>query len=123
MPFKDPDKARAASKRHYEKHGARVRAAVYVRRRANKETVRLYKERMPCSDCHKNYPYYVMDFDHIPTRGKKATEIGKMLLNGASLEKILAEIEKCDLVCSNCHRIRTHKRHASKGSNPRGTKK
>ena len=59
----------------------------------------------PCSDCGVSYPYYVMDFDHV--RGQKAFTIGRGI-NSASVEQVRAEIEKCDIVCANCHRIREH---------------
>jgi hypothetical protein len=60
----------------------------------------------PCKDCNKNYPYYVMDFDH---KGDKLFNVGEMVRRG-SLEKMSEEMSKCDLVCSNCHRERTHQR-------------
>lgn len=64
----------------------------------------LYKESEPCLDCNFYYPATCMDFDHV--RGRKIKDVGKMMNCGA--EKVQKEIEKCDLVCSNCHRIRTH---------------
>lgn len=60
----------------------------------------------PCADCGKNYPFYVMDFDH-RDRSTKAFNIGHMLRQGWG--KIKTEVEKCDVVCANCHRIRTYK--------------
>lgn len=49
------------------------------------------------------------DFDHV--RGKKRKNVGAMV-NGHnfSVEKIIEEIAKCDVVCSNCHRERTFSR-------------
>ena len=61
----------------------------------------------PCMDCGKQYPSYVMDFDHV--RGEKKTEVGKMY-NKTDLGTVRAEMDKCDVVCSNCHRERTHVR-------------
>jgi hypothetical protein len=57
------------------------------------------------------YPPYVMDFDHV--RDKKSFEIGIAVGRNKPLAKLLPEIEKCDVVCSNCHRVRTHNRRAS----------
>ena len=57
----------------------------------------------PCADCGQMFPVVVMDFDHRdPTEKtyKIAQFVGRM-------SKLLAEIAKCDVVCSNCHRIRT----------------
>jgi hypothetical protein len=60
----------------------------------------------PCADCGSDYPYYVMDFDH--REGKEFN------LGGAhtrkSIQAIIDEIEKCDVVCANCHRERTYNR-------------
>ena len=62
---------------------------------------------VPCMDCGEVYPPYVMDFDHRPENEKSFT-ISKSL--NVDLEKLMMEIEKCDVVCSNCHRMRTHNR-------------
>ena len=59
---------------------------------------------VPCMDCGQSYPSYVMDFDH---RGDKSFTIAKGISNNYSIERLLEEINKCDIVCSNCHRIRT----------------
>lgn len=66
----------------------------------------------PCKDCGQSFPPYVMDFDHVS--GDKVGNLSEM--KSYSMESILEEIGKCDLVCSNCHRIRTHDRNKSTGS-------
>lgn len=68
----------------------------------------------PCADCGKTFPPYVMEFDHIPERGKKFMNISDMLPKGMSMRRILEEADKCDLVCANCHRIRTARDHWQK---------
>lgn len=73
--------------------------------------IREYKERHPCVDCKVQYPYYVMDFDHV--RGKKQANVME-LVPSLSKKKIDEEIAKCEVVCSNCHRIRTHIRKNNK---------
>ena len=62
------------------------------------------KKNVPCMDCGKSYPFYVMDFDHRDPSIKVAN-IGRLI---GSWKKLKEEVEKCDIVCSNCHRIRTH---------------
>lgn len=66
------------------------------------------KSNTPCADCGIKYPYYVMDFDHRPEEVKLFTisEVFKY----KTLEATKAEIIKCDVVCSNCHRERTYRR-------------
>jgi hypothetical protein len=62
----------------------------------------------PCSDCKNSFPPVAMDFDHV--RGEKKFGIALARMGNYTAEKILAEVAKCDLVCANCHRIRTAKR-------------
>lgn len=62
----------------------------------------------PCYDCGIIYPSYVMDFDH-RKKEDKLNNIARLIRDGWSKEKLLFEIKKCDLVCANCHRIRTYK--------------
>lgn len=63
-----------------------------------------------CTDCGNVYPPYVMDFDHLEDTDK-VSNIAWM--SGWSMEKIKTEIAKCEVVCANCHRIRTHNRRQS----------
>lgn len=74
------------------------------------------KEKSGCVDCGGKYPWYVLDFDHV--RGKKVANIGQML-NYFSIDDILKEINKCDIVCSNCHRERTYMRRVNKNNEDR----
>lgn len=60
----------------------------------------------PCADCGNEYPHYVMDFDH-RDRTQKSFGIGRSLLRSTKI--LLSEIAKCDVVCANCHRIRTYR--------------
>jgi hypothetical protein len=55
-----------------------------------------------------------MDFDHRPGT-EKLFQFGGSDLVRHSLETTLAEIAKCDLVCANCHRVRTWRRHRGEG--------
>ena len=87
----------------------RVRAATTIANRRNTKTRKDFVNNLkdnPCTDCGIKYPYYVMDFDHV--RGEKVMHIGDIRHYGWG--KIKAELEKCELVCSNCHRARTHNR-------------
>lgn len=68
--------------------------------------IRSLKDYKPCTDCGKAYPYYVMQFDHL---NDKMENIANMP-GHYSWDKIETEISKCELVCSNCHCIRTYKR-------------
>lgn len=61
---------------------------------------------MPCEDCGGEFPPECMDFDHV--RGRKKFGIATSINGGR--DRLAREIAKCDVVCSNCHRIRTRRR-------------
>jgi hypothetical protein len=63
----------------------------------------------PCMDCDRAFDPWQMDFDHRPGTNKVGSIAA--VLNSLNEAKVLAEIEKCDLVCALCHRIRTHDRN------------
>lgn len=69
----------------------------------NRAYIKEIKE-VPCADCGQSYPSCVMDFDHVT--GRKLGNIS-LVARSWSLEKLIKEIAKCQIVCSNCHRIRT----------------
>jgi hypothetical protein len=58
----------------------------------------------PCTDCGGTFHYSAMDFDHVGS--DKVADIA-WLINNRSWNAVLEEIKKCELVCSNCHRVRT----------------
>lgn len=74
----------------------------------NRTIVREAKD-IPCMDCGIKYPYYVMDLDH-RLGVEKGFGLNLAVSTRKSVEAILAEIAKCDVVCANCHRERTHMR-------------
>jgi hypothetical protein len=78
-----------------------------AKKREVQEMLGKLKEKNGCLDCETKYPFYILDFDHV--YGKKVANIGQML-DYFSLEDILKEVAKCDVVCSNCHRERTYSR-------------
>ena len=102
---KNKDKVRAYSRAQKDKYD-----------RTTKVAIRSYKENHPCSDCSKSYPWFVMEFDHVPERGKKTIDISCALQSRWKFERILKEIEKCDVVCANCHRIRTFSHSSRPGA-------
>jgi len=71
-----------------------------------RELARQIKSR-PCADCGIQYPFYVMDFDH---REGELKEYELNRIDRMTTRALLHEIEKCDVVCANCHRERTYQR-------------
>lgn len=65
-----------------------------------------YLSTHPCKLCGESDPA-ALEFHH--TRGVKLKEVSKMLQAGASVKTLVSEIEKCDVLCANCHRKLTAK--------------
>jgi hypothetical protein len=87
-----------------DKTRKRYRDAIIAR---NRKVVDDIKVDGFCADCGQWFPPCAMDFDHV--RGVKVRTVSQLIPN-SSLEKLLLEIDKCELVCACCHRIRTAKR-------------
>ncbi len=98
-------------RRYYKENRTRQLGLANERRRKyvkiKKAIVYKLKDK-PCADCGKTYPHYVMDFDH-RDKSKKTDNIAHLISqNYFSEKKLLDEISTCDVVCANCHRIRTY---------------
>lgn len=112
MAYTNKEDQASAARRHYDANRQAMidRAASHRKnlREKLRGHIRYLKESTPCADCNKNYPYWVMEFDHRPGVTKKfdLSRTGKW----TSEKVVLAEIDKCDIVCSNCHSTRTHAR-------------
>ncbi len=65
----------------------------------------------PCTDCNAQFLPRQMDFDHV---GPKKAAVSTLI--NCSIQRILDEIRKCELVCANCHRLRTISRLTKQGS-------
>lgn len=94
------------AKQHYLNNKDKYRDRSQLRRTSRLKKLHTLKDN-PCVDCGIKYHPYAMDFDHISD--DKIANVSK-LLNKSSWRAILEEIAKCELVCANCHRIRTYNR-------------
>ena len=83
-----------------------------LRRRRKQETAHWYrdlKESNACMDCGSFFHHASMEFDHMPGSIKE-TEVSELVRKETSRRWIIAEMEKCELVCANCHAVRTFNR-------------
>lgn len=115
MPYKDKsspvamESLRAARLKHYENNKDEYKARAIKRREEIRHFLVDYKESRSCADCHKRFPHYVLDLDHLPGCTKL---IGPASLpNLGSWKKVHEELAKCEVVCANCHRQRTYFRN------------
>lgn len=94
MPFKDKAVKALYDQRRYQ---------------SNLEFIREYKLEHGCKDCGYREHFAGLEFDHLGEKYKNVSE----LLNGTR-ERLMREIEKCDVVCGTCHNIRTWSRRVDK---------
>ena len=97
---------REYDRRYYHERG---KAARRVRQRRRILEARVWmaalKNGVPCTDCGQVFPVWVMHWDHLPGYAKVGN-ISEMV--GSRSRRItMAELEKCELVCANCHVMRT----------------
>lgn len=102
----NPDKKEAYRRQSREKN-RKQRGAIY-------DLLAKIKSE-PCGDCGGRFDPECMDFDHRDASTKKAA-VARIVANWPIEEIVLNEVAKCDLVCANCHRLRTKKRRLLKKS-------
>lgn len=105
MPYKDIEKQKAAQARYYQENKERLHVAQNSRRNSWRKYIFDLKSITACADCGIVYPPYIMDFDHVS--GEKKFNISSNMAKIPSFDALLEEIDKCEIVCSNCHRHRT----------------
>lgn len=104
----DPEYQRAWYARNRDKHLANVKKRNSRRKAEIEERLRNLKSNTPCMDCKEQYPFYVMQFDHV--RGVKSINLSQVSSNQWSDDRLQEEIDKCEIVCANCHAQRTYER-------------
>lgn len=70
----------------------------------------------PCVDCGGIFHHAAMQFDHLPG-SVKVDDLANLKIRCA-WKKILSEIQKCELVCANCHAVRTFERRQQAVAQP-----
>ena len=100
--------AKAIGKRYRDRHSAQLKANRDLNRKIRKEFVNACKNR-PCADCRGWFDPWIMEFDHLDP-ALKSMNVSEMAHTGLPLTTIKLEIDKCEVVCANCHADRTYKR-------------
>ena len=110
MPHKDKDAARAWRRKWWASRADmrdKQRVSANGRARNLRHFLNEIKMARGCADCGYRQHPAALDFDHID--GKE-----RLVSFCKSKAQALREIEKCEVVCSNCHRIRTWERRANR---------
>lgn len=89
----------------YQKNKEKRIAINAAYRRRIRERIAKIKVERGCVDCGYNASHHALDFDHLRDK-----EFSLGAAQSVSWERVVKEIEKCEVVCANCHRVRTAER-------------
>lgn len=114
MVMRDKDKQREYAAKYYAANKDKMKARAKIGRDKQRQRIRMHilgvKANTPCVDCDILYPPQVMEFHHRDGEEKDGN-VGDMYQRAVSIERLQQEIDKCDLLCANCHRMRPSFRH------------
>ena len=102
MPYKDKEKQKEYQKNHYQKYKDQYFERSKKRRLELREKLFAYKSKLSCLYCGKQRTV-CLDFHHNGDEEKIDT-VSQILRNTGSWDQTVNEINKCDVVCANCHR-------------------
>ncbi|MBT6690033.1 hypothetical protein HN903_04310 [archaeon] len=101
MPYKDAEKRKECRRRWYAENKESEKAHIRKRKLEIKKWFLGYKAKLKCMKCGEKH-VATIDFHH--NIGDKENGISKMVADGYSIERILRELKKCEVLCANCHR-------------------
>jgi len=104
--FENRERMRELRKKWYENNKDSERDKAKVRQKKRRDDFNEwyydYKSKLSCIRCGFSHPA-ALDFHH-RDRGDKEFDPSRMR-DSTNKKKFLLEIEKCDVLCANCHRI------------------
>ena len=102
MPFRNREYRLVYRRKWYAKNKKSEIAHVTRRKKQIKKWYSDYKINLSCSKCKESHPS-TLEFHH--SGGfKKDRAISQMVVDGISIKRIMEEIKKCEVLCSNCHK-------------------
>lgn len=129
MPFRDKSRyqseewkeyqrnyQRSWHQRHRAERLASIRQRKAVIKAATSEYIQGIKSQLCCVDCGQHHPA-TLHFHHLHAEDKEFN-IGHAVSAGISLDRIKKEIEKCIVLCANCHAIRHYNMRREEQNSP-----
>lgn len=104
--YSTKEKQKAAKRKYYLLNRELVLSKTKKYQNSRIELLNRIKTK-PCMDCGVQYNPWIMQFDHRNPQEKEFTICENKCTN---IKRLMAEVEKCDVVCSNCHANRTYQR-------------
>ena len=99
-----PEQVKASRRARYWANPAKERTAARFAGAERRQCLAIYKVTLGCVDCGYRDHAAALDCDHLPGT-VKLFDISRVA--SRSLSALIAELEKCEVVCANCHRVRT----------------
>jgi len=100
MPNSDPEIQKANQRKHYQDNKSRYLDNQKRKRDKNKQFIAEYKKNKSCA-CGESHPA-CLEFHHTDST-KKDIQISRAMYDWG-LKRLIEEVEKCELLCANCHR-------------------
>ena len=106
MPYVDREKQKeyknAWNKEYYRRNTKQEIKRVATRKAKLRDWLNEYRKSTSCSVCGESDPA-CLDFHHTNPKEKEFS-LGDTKASGFSKKRLLNEIQKCVVVCANCHR-------------------
>src|SRR3989344_2872194 len=105
MPYVDKEKAKEYNKQYHLKNWTKRKASHLILKRRRRLQMALwlsnYKKSLMCIRCKEHHPA-CLDFHH-QDKNKKDASVSNMIGQGLAIKTIKMEIDKCIVLCRNCH--------------------
>jgi type I restriction-modification system DNA methylase subunit len=101
MPYKKSIEQKEAQKRHYQLNKDAYHIRSNERRKRIRAEYEAFKRTLKCQQCGENHQCCLAFHHRDPNEKEKG--ISQVLSDTQSMNRILAEVEKCDVLCFNCH--------------------
>jgi hypothetical protein len=102
LSYKNKEDQAKAQARHYEKNKQYYIDKASEQKKKSKKWMHEYRSQLKCEYCDENHPA-CLDFHHVNPK-EKSFSVGEGLARGRSINSLLKEIQKCIVLCANCHR-------------------
>jgi hypothetical protein len=110
MPYKDPEvrrqKHKEYAKKHYEENKVSIIKKAHVQKKITTAKFAEFKATNSCVTCGENHPA-TLDFHHVE-KSHKNKKLHNLVKDGHTWKRIMEEVDKCVVLCANCHRIHHH---------------
>ena len=105
----NPDKGKFCSPEYFEKYKKRIKVRARIKYDYIAKSVNDYKIKKGCAHCGYNKEAIALDFHHLDRKDKTNNVSRHWKSSWVQFEKMKKEIEKCIVLCANCHRVEEQK--------------